>query len=349
MKGINAGKALIIGGFSCLLIILASEPRADYSPSAVLNDRIMEQGDNFIHGFTYYKGYLWASTRTDPCRILKIDPDTLNYERIELGVGFNNGEDLIGVDGYIWVILNTTPTQIISVDTETMEWESTLTFKKNELWRGGSLEYAFGHLWAGGHCGKIAKINLGDMSYQIYDYSSAVGDLQFHALKSGGEYLWASSPDFEDHETETHDIVKNKILRIDPHNPSDYASVSLYDDPICDDMAYVDGSLFVGSEKSTSYIYKINNDLTWSVIKVSDTDCYGVFTKNDKIWGVFRGSPGKIVRYDLNLNIKATYFLPAGFNNANEIAFDPSGGLLYITCWDCPAKILKIVISESLG
>ena len=110
----------------------------------------MEQGDNFIHGFIYFNGYLWASTRTDPCRILKIDPDTLNYEGIELDVRFNKGEDLIGIDGFTWVILNTTPAKITRVNTETIEWESALTFQENELWRGGSLEYAFGYLWAGG-------------------------------------------------------------------------------------------------------------------------------------------------------------------------------------------------------
>ena len=41
----------------------------------VIKTKILEQGDNRIHGFTYYDGYLWASTRTSPCRILKIDPD----------------------------------------------------------------------------------------------------------------------------------------------------------------------------------------------------------------------------------------------------------------------------------
>ena len=54
------------------------------------------------------------------------------------------------------------------------------------------------------------------MSYQIYYYSSAVGDLQLHALKSGGEYLWASSPDFGDNETEKSNSIKNIILRINP-------------------------------------------------------------------------------------------------------------------------------------
>jgi hypothetical protein len=240
MKGIYTGKTLIILGF--LFVTLTSALWADYIPSAVLNDRTLEHGDNFIHGFTYFNGYLWASTRTNPCRILKIDPDTLNYERIELDESLNNGEDLTG-----------------------------------------------------------AKGNIG----------------------------------------------KNIIVRINPHYFSDYASVTLYDNPMCDDMAYADDSLFIGSEKSSSFIYKINDDLTWSVVKISDTDCYGVFTNNDKIWGVYRGSPGKIVGFDLNLNVDETYFLPKGFNNANEIAFDPSGNLLYITCWDCPAKILKIIIPES--
>jgi hypothetical protein len=41
-----------------------------------------------------------------------------------------------------------------------------------------------------------------------------------------------------------------------------------------------------------------------------------------------------------NLNVSATYLLPSGFNDANEIAFDAAGDF-YVTTWQTPARIVK--------
>ncbi|HIE28834.1 TPA: SpoIID/LytB domain-containing protein, partial [Candidatus Poribacteria bacterium] len=77
----------------------------------------------------------------------------------------------------------------------------------------------------------------------------------------------------------------------------------------------------------------------------SSTICYGIFTNGNGIWGAYVGSPGKIVKFDLNLNNKVTYQLPLGFNNANEIAFDAVGNI-YVTCWESPAKIVKFSLNQ---
>jgi len=136
--------------------------------AAAEDGRTLERGDDLIHGFAYFKGRLWASTRTSPCRILRIDPETMEYDRIILDSGMDDGEDLIAAEGYIWTILWTNPCMIARVDPETMEWSIALTL--DGMFQGGSLEYAFGRLWAGGRYGRIAGIDLKDMSYQVYDY-----------------------------------------------------------------------------------------------------------------------------------------------------------------------------------
>jgi len=297
----------------------------------VIKTKILEQGDNRIHGFTYYDGYLWASTRTSPCRILKIDPDTLNYEKIILSSGLNDGDDIISANGYVWTILYTSPSKIVKIDPGTLNWEVVITFKSNELKYGGSLEYAFGYLWAGGH-GKLAKINLNDLSYDVYDFSSVIGDAQFHALSSGGGYMWGSCPSAK------------RILRINPDNPTDYDSLYL-SVPMTDDMTYINGYLYIGSEVTPSYVYKISDDLTYYSVKASDTICYGIFYHNDTIWGAYVGTPGKLAEFDLNLNLKRLHELPSNFNNANEIAFDKTGNL-YVTCWEKPAKIVKLSVQQ---
>nr|MDO8080302.1 M23 family metallopeptidase [Candidatus Freyarchaeota archaeon] len=308
----------------------------------VVKTKVLESGDNLIHGFIYYDGYLWASTRTSPCRILKIDPDTLDYERIILDAGLDDGEDITAAAGYIWVILYTSPSKIIRVDPNTLEWEVAVQFKSDELSYGGSLEYAFGYLWAGGDYGKIARIDLDDVTYQVYDYSAVVGDSQFHALASGGDYLWGSCPLYSWWLGYYADIV----VRINPNNPTDY--ISLYiSTPMSDDIAYLGGYLYIGSEESPSYVYKISDSLTYSSAKASDTVCYGIFTHHGYIYGACVGTPGKVIELDSDLNIKATYELPTGFNDANEIAFDTRGNM-YVTCWESPAKIVVGVFSQRM-
>jgi hypothetical protein len=322
------------------LLLLAWGAEADSASAA--DSRILEQGDDLIHGFTYFDGYLWASTRTSPCRILRIDAETLSYDRVILDTGLNDGEDITAAEGYIWVILWTNPSVIVRVNPDTMEWNVALTFQQGELFQGGSLKYAFGYLWAGGRYGKIARIDLKDMSYQVYDYSAITGSFQFHALTSGGGYIWGSAPAFQDSWFWGREYIGDTIVRVNPDNPTDYSSVFVNDISISDDIAYTGGHLYAGSESSPSYIYRFSNDLSYDWIRASDTVCYGLYAYDDEIWGAFVGSPGRIARFDLDLNLIAIYRLPSGFNDANEIAFDTTGNLYYVTCWDSPARIVKL-------
>lgn len=329
MKKVFSGIMLTLLLTSMLTLTLNTQPA---QATSTIKTRILDPGDDLIHGFTYYKGYLWASTRTSPCRILKIDSETLDYERIILTAGLNDGEDLIAADGYIWVILYTSPSKIVRVDPTTFTWEVAVSFKSGELSAGGSLEYAFGYLWAGGQDRKIAKIDLTNLVYEIFSYS---GSQQFHALASGGGYIWGSCP----HYSYLYGWYADTIFRINPSNPTQYTSVYI-SAPMTDDMAYANGYLYAGSEKSPSFVYKISDSMTYSSQQASNTFSYGISADYGSIWGVYVGSPGKVVEFDLNLNTKATHELPSGFNNANEIAFDTVGNM-YVTCWESPAKIVK--------
>jgi len=303
--------------------------------------KILDPGDDLIHGFVYYEDYLWASTRTSPCRVLKIDLETLDYDRIILDAGLNYGEALISADGYIWVALDTSPCKIVRVDSETLVWEVAVTI--NELSRGASLEYAFGYLWAGAAYGKIARINLIDLTYELYSYPSAGSFSYFASLISGDGYIWATDVHYSYWQGR---YYASTVIRFNPTNPSDYTSVYISGGALMDDVAFVGGHFYTGSETSPSYAYEISNSLTYSSAEISDTLCYAICASNNHIWGAYVGSPGKIVELDLNLNILATYLLPVGFNNANEIAFDAAGNM-YVTCWESPAKIVKFTPSEA--
>ena len=290
---------------------------------------ILEDGDNQIHGSAYYDGYLWFSTRTNPARILKMDPDTLEYEKIILGEGFNDGEALVGADGSIFVILHNYPTRIIKIKPDDLTKQKLI--KINEMDRGQSLLYKCGYLWAGG-AGKLARINISDYSYIIYSYPTSA----FHALASGNDgFLWGSCPSHS----------QTTILRINAANPKDYDSVVIKK-IATDDMLVQNGALYVGTEneKERSYIYKISTDLTYVSVKTQKVvKCWGVFRD---LWVVYDGNPGTIIKLNEKLvEIDSIISLPSGFNDANEIVFD-SKGSMFITCFQSPAKVVKLQMAS---
>jgi len=328
--------------FTVLVVTSHSLPLyAETSTLGVLKTATLKQGDEYIHGLIFFQGSLWASTRTAPCRVLRIDLETLGYERIVLDDGFNEGEDLAAAEGLIWVILYGIPSRIVRIYPETLYWETALTFSPEEFTRGGSLEYAFGYLWAGGGDGKIVRVDPRTLEYEVFDFSSALGRLQVHALTSGGGYLWGSSPIFRESETRVDESI---ILRIDPHNPKGYAAVFLQDAPISDDMVYTDETLFAGSESSTSSLFRINSDLTYDRLNNVESGYLGCTAQHDTIWGALSGTPGKLVRHSATTYRCDTYLLPEGFNDANELALDSLNSAIFVTTWGSPARILKIRI-----
>ncbi|MCL4551586.1 MAG: peptidoglycan DD-metalloendopeptidase family protein [Bacteroidetes bacterium] len=304
--------------------------------------KILETGDDLIHGFKYYNGFLWASTRTSPARILKIDPSTLEYQKIILPTGYNNGEDLVVADGNIYVILSTDPARIIQIEPNTMTWRSFVQFSNNELNKGQALTYTTGILWAGGFDRSVAKIDIQNGSYQIFKYQDLLSNSSFHALTSDNDFIWG----IVRHYDFSGASYASSVIKIDPTNPSNYSS-QYVDDPIADDIATVNGSLYCGTEKTPSKMYKFSSNLVPSFVQTNYKDCFGIFYSSSSIWSVHVGSPGQVIKYDLNLYKKEVFNLPDGFLDANEIAFDPIGNA-YVTCWEKPAKIVKLNLTTGV-
>ncbi len=325
----------LVPAFIAIIIISSLTLRSYEQPSIILDfdsvqnpeisfeTIVLESGDNKIHGSAYYKGYLWFSTRTNPARVLKMNPDTLEYERIILK-GLNDGEDLIVAKGFIWVILYDYPTKVVKINPDNLIVEKIIEIK--EMNRGGSLLYEFGYLWAGG-VGKLARINVSNSDYTIYKYPTKN---QFHALTGGNEFLWGSSPNQYS--------GKTTIFRINPSNPKQYDSVVIKK-IVTDDMTYLVDALYVGSESSgeESYIYKIHDNLTYIPVTTNERiKCYGIFQSSDGfLWAAYTGSPGTIIQFNKKFKLINVIQLPNGYNNANEIIFDDNGNM-FITCFQSP-------------
>lgn len=298
--------------------------------------KILETGDNLIHGFKYYNGFLWASTRTSPARILKINPSTLEYQKIILPTGYDNGEDLVVAEGNIYVILSIDPARIIQIEPNTMTWKNFVQFGTNELSKGQALTYSTGTIWAGGFDRSVAKIDIRNGLYQIFKYQDLLSNSSFHALTADNDFIWG----IVRHYDFSGASYASSVVKIDPTNPSNYSS-QYVDDPIADDIATVNGSLYCGTEKTPSRMYKFSSNLVPSFVQTNYKDCFGIFYGSGSIWSVHVGSPGQVIKYDLNLYKKEVFNLPDGFLDANEVAFDPSDNA-YVTCWESPAKIVKL-------
>jgi hypothetical protein len=327
--------------------------------SADIMTNVLGSGDSFIHGFIYYDGYLWASTRTQPARILKIDPTTLQVDsggRVELETKQDYGDDIVAAEGYIWVILYTNPAQLIRIDPTTLTADVAILFELSELRYGSTLQYAFGYLWAGGR-EKIARIDISEPltpTFQIYDYSSLVieednGTGIFTALTSSQNDLWGSMLQWAD----SKGYFSSTVVKIDPDLPTEILT-STISTIAPDDMTYSAEHLYISSEDSgePSDIYQFASDLsTYTVTRAANSSSYGTFLNPldpESLWGVYIGSPGIIKKFDLSPAAMVTNTLPVNFDDPNELAFDESGNM-YVTTWTAPAGIVKYPAAPSVS
>lgn len=314
--------------------------RSSALEATVALSRTLEPGDNLVHGLIVAEGALWASLRTSPARILRIDPATLAYQRITLSPGLNVADDIVAAEGAIWTITYTSPSRLIRIDPATLAWDVAATI---EGLYADSLAYAFGSLWVGGADRAIARVSPGDGRYELFTYPALPPRTLVHALTSGGGYLWANAVHYTAGGFFTPSLpYASTILRISPASPDAPASVAL-DQYMHDDMAFFDGALYSGSEEPPSYMHRISLDLAVERLPSTDAPSYGTFVNPgdpDHVWGAYLGNPGQVRIFHRDGTTAAVYSLPAGFRDANELAFGPDGSV-YATAWESPARLVK--------
>lgn len=325
-----------------------------FSPNAIsaISSNFLGTGNNQVHGLIYYDGYLWASTRTSPARVLKIDPSTLITDsQVILSSGENYGEDIVAANGFIWVILYTSPARLIRVDPSTM---LSSTIQLTGLRDGEALEYAFDYLWAGGR-DSLAQIDISSPlapTYQIHDYSSLATQNLFilSALTSSENHLWGTLT----HWSWVTGWVSTTVIKINPGNPSGSYTTTGVSTLFPDDMVFTNNHLYISNEENGSNpsdVYQFKNDLsTYTTTRAADSSSYGTFLNPldpEHFWGAYIGSPGKIIKFDLEVSATLTLTLPTGYNDPSEIAFDQAGNM-YVSTWQSPAGIVKYTVPLSI-
>lgn len=294
----------------------------DYS---VTGTKILDSGDNLIHGSCYYDGYLWFSTYTDPLRIIKMDPSDLSYEKEICTADVEFGQAIIAAENYIWIPIYN-PNGLVKVNPAVItDWSVVIDFGA-ALSQPQTIAYLDGYLWIGG-LKKVAKVKISDLSYDIFDYTAYVsGSTYFHGMTSGDGYIWATT-------------IAGNILKIDPSDGSVVDSASGFG-MISDDIAYNNGYLYFGRESTPYRTYRVDgSDLTTLIYVDEENKVWSVAYDNGYIWVALDGSPGKVVKRNLSLELESITVLPTGYDGANEIIFN-SG--MFVTCFLSPARVVRL-------
>jgi hypothetical protein len=330
---------------------------------------ILSSGEASIHGLIYYDGYLWASTRTSPAKVIKINPASTPMavvNSVTLATNRNDAEDIVAANGYIWTIASETDdldftglTYLVRVDPATLAVQYTLLVEdaQNFLALGESLKYAHGKLWAGGYnfIAEIDITNPGTITFELHDYSALSNQdyVWATALTSDATHLWAI---FGQGDFTPPSLTSSTIVRIDPANPASYVSTDI-SEVFPDDMFYTNSHLYTSSEVTgqPSTAYKIPDTLTPYTTQLAYNGgiSYGVFFNPldpYSFWGAFTSSPGKLIKFDLDLTNLWELSLPtspSNFDNPSEIVFDGSGNM-YVSTFTNPARIVRYTAPDAV-
>jgi uncharacterized repeat protein (TIGR01451 family) len=329
----------------------------DMPQSSDVVSKFLPSGDNYIHGLIYYNGFLYASTRTDPARVLKINPNTLDVSTSVTLTSQIEGEDIIAANSYLWVIIYSEPARLIRVDPDTLDWTVALEFNTPvtaTMGAGESLAYAFNYLWVGGrdHLARVDISNPISPTYQLYDLDSLnlstsnVGLLG--SLAHDNQFLWGT---YKQHTGPLNagSFYASTVVKMNPADPASVYTKTEISTDTPDDSAFTGGAYFVGGEgqpnqTTPSNIYQFSSDpAVYTTTQAAGSASFGLFVNPGEpqyIWGAYVDSPGTVKKFDLSSTPVFSLTLPSGFNDPSEIAFDGDGNV-YITTWQAPAGIVK--------
>jgi len=306
-------------------------------------------GESYVHGLIYAEGYFFASTRTNPAKLLRFNANNLaDFAEITFSPGHGDANQLVYVPSKrkIYVLFGLNTKTIAEVDPFTMEHMDDKIVDPNEEpspynESGQSIttdnDYLYVITCSGAGSTNIIKYSLGDYSMaktvtlpSQYTYGHAIRYANGALFATG-----AATPPW---------VVKLKTSDLSFEGGQVFSEGKI----ATDEFAFSDRYMFIGLETT------IHDQLSGAIFRIDTSDvthppyiietgakgdvnstgdyngqCYAVQENDNYIWALFATLPGILTRIDpVSLSVQ-NYQLE--HNIPNEISWD--GKRLFITFW----------------
>ncbi len=301
----------------------------------------LSAGNNYIHGLTFARGYIWGVTATSPGRVIRFNPDNLDDYSVTTfdSDGFHNSAvDLLfskEKDRLYIIFGSMVRNTIVEMNPVTLSYADVVSDTTNPSGTSASLssDGSFLYVLTNTSPTKIIKYSLTDFSTTN---TASLTDLNGgHALRFDGTNLYASS-------------ASNPawIARITPSSLA-YSSqaVASADSPLTDDLTFSGDYVYLGPENTTSKSILRVNKSTLAIEHIYtniSAASYGVFFDGRYIISLHNTSPGTMVRLDPQTLEVKTFTFPTGANSPNEVTTD--GQRYFVTFYLSPAQIERVSI-----
>lgn len=308
---------------------------------------VLAPGLNLIHGLTQGRGQLWATTATDPAKLILF----FNYEctlaaytayPFPADGRHNRSMDIIycpATDRLYTVFegLNFTLTEI---DPDTLEMRDILLL--DDLAHAQSLCAIDRTLYIalyGNTEAIILKVNLDTMESTRHVLTGYKGA---HAIRTDGVNIFvtgASSPAW--------------VARINPVTMEWQGQrfSEMYNDNVAtDDFAFQGDYLWVGLEQPHGFVIRVKKDdlsLTRVYSGVPNSRSYCMHYDGKYVWNAIPTNPGVLGRIDpLTLQPATAINLEPGEDQPNEIL--SGDDQLFVACFISPARMIKMRLNPSV-
>lgn len=315
----------------------------------------------YLHGFLKVGDYIFASTRSGPVKILKLNANDLTYEVLEF-TGAANFETTYGEidkltysatkDRIYGCFGDLSPydrkVRVVEINPHTLAWSVVITETRNPNsgW-GPPITCDANYLYVGtyksgtGTTDDVFKYNLSDYSY--------VGQVNVSGANRGIHALYADPYSNYLYATEFSYTTTARVFKIDRTTLTIVDTVTLDHGSPTDEFAITQTHIFVGLEDPTlRYVYKIDKsnlaNISHITLPSGVTPCYGLTYDGTWIWGTYATSPGKLLKLNPTDMTYTIFTLPAGYNAIN--GFIDDGDRMFLSCWDHPAKVARLIKSQ---
>lgn len=314
---------------------------------------VLAVGQDLIHGFTFARGMLWATTTTSPGLLLRFTQpltDLSIYDVLTFpNDGLHNSPATVvynpTLDRLHVLFSHPSNTNITTVNPVDLTFRDiSVPFTPCPSW--GALAVANDRLCVltRGQPARLMTINM--VTETIIEIVTLPMLLLGHALVFDGISIYGAGRDSQF-------PAFAHIFKANPNSLGDASfdsgivgSVAFF----ADDLAILAGRVWLPTESprvGEILGAPLTNIHTWLIASTGfvDAGSFGVASDGTNVWSSWSMAPGVqgtlTAHNPINGALIHTHLFPPGFESTNEIAFTPDGNAAFVTFWLAPARLAR--------